>query len=333
MQLSHAHGLLIVDQGDVVNHTVGKNLVTRKDWEKDERIPASQFAGVLVVSRDRREFGLDGRDQSGKGRLHVEGIKSKADLDAFMHDLAAANPSCVIELAHPSYGLADPVHENAVKAAVQATKFNEDERKRREAAAARRPEAKAKTYDHEKDYRKDAPKMARDGWVPEGQTGTRGGVSLGGTAAKFLLTGGLGAITGFSHKGDKISVTWMKPPTPYTPREYAVVPPIPEPRKFSHESYFSAKLVDPVKADEEFSVGSATPMAGSAPAPVAPAPVAADSVTPVPVVQSASITADTSAAPVPSVPDKLRQLAALRDEGIITAEEFESAKAKLLASL
>ena len=36
-------------------------------------------------------------------------------------------------------------------------------------------------------------------------------------------------------------------------------------------------------------------------------------------------------APVKDVPSQLRELAALRDEGILSAEEFEVQKAKLLA--
>jgi hypothetical protein len=48
--------------------------------------------------------------------------------------------------------------------------------------------------------------------------------------------------------------------------------------------------------------------------------------------QEVTLAAPVAPAP-PSVDDKLRSLAKLRDDGIISAEEFEAKKAELLADL
>ena len=318
MGLNHAHGIATVEQGEVVNATRGKNLVTRKEWQKEDRIPVATLRNVLVQSRDRLTFQFDALDVRGKVVLGIEGCTSKQELDAFFRELVAANSNIVVELAHPSHGLTDLEHEAAEKEAKQAIKFNEDEEKRRKAALGLRPEVKVKIYNNHKDYEHDAKKMSKDGWFPEGQTGARGGASLAGTGAKILLTGGLGAITGFSRKGDKITVTWVKQPPGFVPRDYMVVPEVPAPRVFSPEPYFQARLLHPVRRGQEFLSGW-TPQAGvqdhlppTIP-PLAAAPPDAPAI-----------------GQVENVGDKLRQLAALRDDGIISAEEFEAKKAELL---
>jgi hypothetical protein len=318
MGLNHAHGMATIEQGEVVNATRGKNLVTRKEWQKEDRIPVAAMRNVLVQSRDRLTFQFNAVDVRGKVVLSIEGCTSKPELDAFFRELVAANSNIVVELAHPSHGLTDLDHEAAEKEAKRAIKFNEEEEKRRKAALGLRPEVKVKTYDNHKDYEHDAKKMAKDGWMPEGQTGARGGASLAGTGAKILLTGGLGAITGFSRKGDKITVTWVKQPPGFVPRDYMIVPEVPAPRVFPHEPYFQAGLLQPVQRGQEFSVGWTPPATISDHVtPMTPAPVASPSNQP-------------AVGPGESVGDKLRQLAALRDDGIISPEEFEAKKAELL---
>lgn len=315
--LRHAHGVIAIAQGEVINATHGKNLVTRKEWQKEDRVAVATLRNVLVQSHDRLTFRFDAMDVRGKVVLSVEGCTSKPEMDAFFRDLVAADSNIVVGLAHPSYGLPDPQHDAAEREAKRAIDFNRDEEKRRKAALGVRPEVKVKIYEKHKDYAHDAPKMTKDGWMPEGQTTDRGGKSLAGTGAKILLTGGLGAITGFSHKDNKITVTWVKQPPGFAPRDYMVVPEVPAPRMFPPEPYFAATLLAPVRRGEEFSSGWSPP--------VAPAVAAAPAMR-----TSAPIEASGSSAESPG--DKLRQLAGLRDDGIISAEEFEAKKAEILRS-
>jgi hypothetical protein len=317
MQLVHSRGFLVIDRGALVNHTVGKKLFTRKEWEKDESLAVGEITVVQVVSRDRREFAVVVTGQFGKTQVEVDGIKSKSDLDTFLRELAAANPRTALWLAHPSHGLPDPIHENAVKAAAQAAKYNEDESKRQLAAANLKPKVLVKIYDKHRDYAKDAPRMAVQGWMPQGETSSAG--ALKGSAR-----------TGYKGKEPKITVTWVRQPAPYVPREFAVVPPIPAPRQFPPEPYFAAKLVNPVRPGEEFAAASSSQPRSASPVPVAPARPALDTPSQGPITQEDR---GVPVAPVLSVADRLRQLAALRDEGIITAEEFESTKAQLLTKM
>jgi hypothetical protein len=251
-QLQHAHGCAMVEGNEVVNHLVGKNLLTRKEWQKDERSGTSGIRRVVVQSRDRRTFAFDATDGGGKTVLHVEGCTSKSQLDAFLGELRASCPDAAFELAHPSYRLLDPVHEEAVQRAKSAVKFNEEEQKRRKAAMAQWPEAKVKTYDNHQDYAKDAPKMIRDGWTPAQEVSDKGKVSIAGTVGKTVVTGGLGLITGLSHKGNKLTVTWVKQPKAYVPQEFVPVPPVPAPRVFPHEPYFNARNIAPVDPGREY---------------------------------------------------------------------------------
>jgi hypothetical protein len=317
MGLSHAHGIATIEVGEVVNSTRGKNLVTRKEWQKEDRIPVATLRNVLVQSRDRLTFQFDAMDVRGTVVLSIEGCTSKPELDAFFRELVSANSNIIVELAHPSYGLTDLEHETAEKEAKRAIKFNEDEEKRRKAALGLRPELKVKIYDSHKDYEHDAKKMAKDGWMPEGQTSARGGASLVGTGAKLVFTLGLGAVTGLSHKGDKMTVTWVKQPKGFVPKDYLPVPEVPAPRVFPHEPYFDAVLLQPVQRGQEFSVGWTPPAISDLPTSGIATPLVAASDQP-------------AVGPGEGVGDKLRQLAGLRDDGIISAEEFEAKKAELL---
>jgi hypothetical protein len=300
----------------LVKRTTGKNLVTRKEWVKEERAPLSTIAGILVTSRDRRTFHCQIETRAAKSPLVVEGCTDKSELDAFLHDVSRAMPTIPIELAHPSYGLSDPVHESARLAAETANKHNRAEEDRRKKAAGTRPEVKVKTYDNHKDYARDAKKMSNAGWMPQGDSADRGKVSVKGTAGKLILTGGLGAITGFSRKSGKITVTWVKQPPGFIPQEFMEVGEVPPPRRFPHEAYFEAVNLDPVQPGQEFP-------------PITEAPsVDEDSLN----TTGASEEASTPVAGG-TIADKIRQLKSLRDENLISEEEFEAKRASLLERL
>lgn len=311
MGLDHAKGTLTIETGDVVNIERGKNLITRKEWVKETRFAANRPRRILVHSRDRLTFGLHAMDASDKTLLEISGITSKGDLDAFIRSFASINPDASLELAHPSLGLPDPAHEEAKKAAKRATEFNSAEQKRREKALGARPELKVKTYDNHKDFERDAKKMARDGWMPEQQASDKGRVSVRGTVAKTVLTGGLGMITGLSHKGNKLTVTWVKQPPGFMPKDFIDVPAVPDPRSFPSEPYFSATLLGPVKKGEEFGATPSVPPGLQS-------------------VQSERRIVDSSKEGT-TVAGRLRELAALRDDGIISDEEFQAKKTEMMA--
>lgn len=318
MDVRHSHGTLALEESELVVHETGKNPLTRKEWAKETRIPIPDVSTVLVKSRDGRAFAVELSRQSNTDHVRLEGIDSKTALDALLRELATASPATTILLAHPSDGLPDPVHEEAKKAAKQVLDFNAAEQKRREQAATSRPEVKVKIYDKHKDYEGDAKKMARDGWVPEGQTSDRGGASVGGTAAKIILTGGLGAITGFSRKGNKITVTWMKQPPTYVPKPFVDVPEVPLPRVFPPKPYFAATVVGPITPGHEFDAAPGMHTEAD------------DVVSELPLPESKSVASPAGAS---TAAGRLRELAQLRDEGIISTEEFETKKVSILAEL
>jgi hypothetical protein len=74
----------------------------------------------------------------------------------------------------------------------------------------RPPETRVKTYSSDKQIRKGRAPHGPPGLVPQGQVGSSGRASLTGTAVETGMTGGLGFITGFSRKGEKITVTWVR---------------------------------------------------------------------------------------------------------------------------
>jgi hypothetical protein len=321
-EVQHENGTagLAPDYSVLVIRTTGRNALTRREWRKEERKPLSQIVYIFVHSRDRQTFGFDTCDQNNKWIAHVMGCTNKAALDTLMREIADHSPQIRIDLAHPSYGLPDPVHEQAKAEKDRAVEFNRVEAKWRQAAAAG-PEVRVKTYDKAKDYQSDAPHMARQGWAPEGQTAGRGKVSAGGTAGKLILTGGLGAITGFSRKGDKITVTWVKQPPTHTPRPFVAVPDVPAPRTFPPEPYFSANLVDPVSPGDEYpptSVGEVPPLADEN--QQAAEPVSPLSPQPDPVATN-------------SIAARMRSLSELKDAGLITDEEYATKRAAILEEL
>jgi hypothetical protein len=70
-------------------------------------------------------------------------------------------------------------------------------------------QVQVKTYKNAKEYEKDAPKMAKAGWLPQGQVAQQGRVAVGRTAVKAVVFLPW-AMLRPSHKADKITVTWIK---------------------------------------------------------------------------------------------------------------------------
>lgn len=71
------------------------------------------------------------------------------------------------------------------------------------------PQVKVKTYKNAKAYERDAARMSRDGWVPQGQSGSRGKVNMGRTVGKALVFLPW-ALMRPSRKGEPITVTWVR---------------------------------------------------------------------------------------------------------------------------
>jgi hypothetical protein len=91
-------------------------------------------------------------------------------------------------------------------------------------------------------------------------------------------------------------------------------------------SQFRTKMMELKIQDEASRRASSMPAAAPAPAaPAAPAPAAPASAAPAPAVSSAANTDDQTA--------RLVALAELRDQGVITAEEFEAKKAEILSRI
>jgi hypothetical protein len=118
-----------------------------------------------------------------------------------------------------------------------------------------------------------------------------------------------------------LRVTWIKQPPGSIPQDYRDVPEVPAPRTFPHEYFFRARLVDPVDPGQEFEVHGEGPAVVAEPAQLA-APAAVGS--------AVDVTTQASPQAALGPADKLRQPAALRDEGLITGDEFEAKKADLL---
>jgi hypothetical protein len=73
------------------------------------------------------------------------------------------------------------------------------------------PQVAVKTYRNAGEYERDAPGMASRGWIPAGQSTGQGRVAIGRTAAKAVLTGGIGLVLmGRSRSDAPITVTWVK---------------------------------------------------------------------------------------------------------------------------
>jgi hypothetical protein len=300
----------------------GKNGPSQKDWGKRDEVPFSQVHAVLVQSRDRRVFRFDVLDESGSVLLRVDKCDSKASLDDFLRDLSKLAPHVELLLAHPSHGIADPAVEWMTKLAREAEALNASERRRRE-RIQREGKVQVRSYTNHRAYEADAPRMAKARWFPQGETGARGGASIGGTAGKAVLTIGLGLITGFSRKADAITVTWVREADALAERPLKDVPKIPQARSFPPEPYFGATNLQVVEKGEEFPpLNSAQPTA----MPVSLALSAPDESGANPRAESEEDALDTLAM-------RLRKVEDLHAAGIITDEERSATRSQILNDL
>ena len=68
------------------------------------------------------------------------------------------------------------------------------------------------TYTNEKEMQKEVEAAAQFGWLPQGTTATGSHINVGRTMTKFVLTGGIGMMTGASRSKDKITITFLRTP-------------------------------------------------------------------------------------------------------------------------
>ena len=68
------------------------------------------------------------------------------------------------------------------------------------------------TYTDERAMQKEVEAAAQRGWIPQGTTATGSHINVGRTMTKFVLTGGLGLMTGASRSKDKITITFVRTP-------------------------------------------------------------------------------------------------------------------------
>jgi hypothetical protein len=68
------------------------------------------------------------------------------------------------------------------------------------------------SYTKEKEAQKELEAAAQHGWMPQGTSATAGHGNVGRTMTKFVLTGGIGLMTGASRSKDKITITFVRTP-------------------------------------------------------------------------------------------------------------------------
>lgn len=68
------------------------------------------------------------------------------------------------------------------------------------------------TYDDRAAFELEANKAARDGWAISSVTSSAGHVNMGRTAAKVILTGGVGMFLGASRTKGRITVVYVREP-------------------------------------------------------------------------------------------------------------------------
>jgi len=68
------------------------------------------------------------------------------------------------------------------------------------------------SYTKEKEAQKEMEAAAQWGWMPQGTSTTAGHINVGRTMTKFVLTGGIGLMTGASRSKDKITLTFVRTP-------------------------------------------------------------------------------------------------------------------------
>ncbi len=68
----------------------------------------------------------------------------------------------------------------------------------------------AATYKDEKSMQREIEEAAKYGWVPQNTAATAGHINVGRTAARVVLTGGVGLLFGASRSKDKITITFVR---------------------------------------------------------------------------------------------------------------------------
>lgn len=68
------------------------------------------------------------------------------------------------------------------------------------------------TYTDEKQMQKEVEAAAHFGWIPQNTAATAGHINVGRTVTKFMLTGGIGMMTGASRSKDKLTITFVRTP-------------------------------------------------------------------------------------------------------------------------
>lgn len=339
-EVAHDRGSTgISDKQELVVRMRSRNPLTRRESLKEVRVPSAEIGGVLVVSRDRTVFGVDVWDRTGALVQSVRGIEDKQALDELMRRVEVAGSHFKVMLAHPSHGLVDPHPKQVERERKGALSFNSDEQRAR--ANSGRQEAKVKTYENSAAYSRDARRMTSDGWMPHGQSSGRGRVSMSGTATKLVLTGGLGAVTGFSRKGSKVTVTWVRTLPFHTPRAFLPVPDVPLPRTFPAEPYFPVRALVPVAKGHEFPEPAAQPTSTERKVPpaqsrrqvVAPPTPAVVSLQGTRAQPSDPRVPSTSVASSSNVVDRMRGLEELKRAGLISEEEYLAKRTELISGL
>lgn len=66
------------------------------------------------------------------------------------------------------------------------------------------------TYSSDKEMQRDLEAAYQYGWQIQGQSGTGSHVNVGRSVTKFVLTGGLGLMTGVSRSKDKTTITYVR---------------------------------------------------------------------------------------------------------------------------
>lgn len=339
-EVTHDQGSIGLNAHDELEVRMqGRNPITRRQWQRASCTPCADVGGVLVASRDRKVFGVDVWDRKGALAERVRGVNNKSALDALLSRLEADGTGFRVLLAHPSHGLKDPYPKEIEGERKRALSFNSDEQRAR--ANSGRQEVKVKTYENSAAYSRDARRMTSDGWLPQGQSSGRGRVSMSGTAGKLVLTGGLGAVTGFSRKGSKVTVTWTRTLPIHAPRAFLPVPEVPASRTFPPDPYFPVRALTPVEPGHEFPEPGKRPelareIVGDSGekrvvAPPVPTVIASQRLRAVTSEPTRAAPAEQAAAA--TVIDRMRQLEELKTAGLVSEEEYAAKRSALIGEL
>lgn len=68
------------------------------------------------------------------------------------------------------------------------------------------------TYTNDKAMQRDLEAAYANGWMIQGQSSVGGHVNVGRAVTKFVLTGGIGLMTGVSRSKDKTTITYVRTP-------------------------------------------------------------------------------------------------------------------------